>query len=448
MSDSPHPFVRHPHRTFLRLTTPLLFSLIAEPLTGLVDTIFVARLGAAPLAGLGVGAAVLTSVFWIFSFLGVGTQTEVAQSEGTGDRPRASLVNAQALLLSGIFGVLLCVLGLFLLDPTVRAMGARGELVTPAKDYMALRLFGAPAVLATLAAFGTLRGLLDMRTPLWIAAAVNVLNIALDPILIFGWGPVAPMGVAGAAVASVVSQWLGAVAAAMVCIRRLGLPSRLRFRELRGFMHVGWELFLRTASLNLFMLLTTRAATEAGTNEGAAHQAIRQVWAFTALFLDAFALAGQSLVATLSGPGICLSAAASRKSFANGAYSEDAPWRAVMTLGSTMAAAALLPLSAYPVFFPAWRIAAITQPVNALTFGTDGIHWGTADFRYLRNAVIAAGAVGVLGLLWIDPTSPTALTAVWFVIAVWIAIRAAFGIVRIWPGVGSAPLAGRGFGAR
>ena len=448
MSDSPHPFVRHPHRTFLRLTTPLLFSLIAEPLTGLVDTIFVARLGAAQLAGLGVGAAVLTSVFWVFSFLGVGTQTEVAQSEGTGDRPRASLVNAQALLLSGIFGVLLCVLGLFLLDPTVRAMGARGELVTPAKDYMAVRLFGAPAVLATLAAFGTLRGLLDMRTPLWIAAAVNILNIALDPILIFGWGPVAPMGVAGAAVASVVSQWLGAVAAAMVCVRRLGLPSRLRFRELRGFMHVGWELFLRTASLNLFMLLTTRAATEAGTNEGAAHQAVRQVWAFTALFLDAFALAGQSLVGYFMGAGDLPQCRRVAKIVCQWSLLGGCALAAVMTLGSTMAAAALLPLSAYAVFFPAWRIAAITQPVNALTFGTDGIHWGTADFKYLRNAVIAAGAVGVLGLLWIDPTSPTALTAIWFVIAVWIAIRAAFGVLRVWPGVGSAPLAGRGFGAR
>ncbi len=79
--------------------------------------------------------------------------------------------------------------------------------------------------------------------------------------------------------------------------------------------------------------------------------------------------------------------------------------------------------------------------LNAVTFGTDGIHWGTSDFKYLRNAVIAAGAVGVLALQWIDPTAPFALTSIWQVIAVWIAIRAAFGVLRIWPGVGSAPLA-------
>ena len=443
LPESPHPFVRHPHRSFLRLTTPLLFSLIAEPLTGLVDTVFVARLGVAPLAGLGVGAAVLSSLFWVFNFLGVGTQTEVAQSEGAGDRPRASLVNAQALLLSGIFGVLLCVLGLLLLNPIVRAMGAVGELLAPAKDYMAVRLFGAPAVLITVAAFGTLRGLLDMRAPLWIAVAVNVLNIALDPILIFGFGPVPPMGVAGAAAASVVSQWLGAIAAVMVCLHRLGFPSRLRLRELRGFMHVGWELFLRTASLNLFMLLTTRAATEAGANEGAAHQAIRQVWAFTALFLDAFAIAGQSLVGYFRGAGDLPQCRRVAKVVCQWSLLGGCILAAVMTFGSSLAATALLPLGARPVFFPAWRVAAITQPLNALAFGTDGVHWGMSDFRYLRNAVIAAGAIGVLGLLWTGRTAPSALTSIWLVIAVWIAVRAAFGILRIWPGVGSAPLAKR-----
>jgi MATE family multidrug resistance protein len=79
---APHPFIQAPHRTFIALSAPLLVSLIAEPLTGLADTAFVARLGAASLAGLGVGAAVLSSVFWVFNFIGIGTQTEVARSAG------------------------------------------------------------------------------------------------------------------------------------------------------------------------------------------------------------------------------------------------------------------------------------------------------------------------------------------------------------------------------
>ena len=176
---------------------PLLFSLIAEPLTGLADTAFVARLDAAPLAGLGVGAAVLSSVFWVFNFLGIATQTQVARSHGAGDHARVGLANAQALVLSGLLGVLVALPAFAVLDPIVGWMGASGDLIAPAKDYMAIRLFGSPAVLITVAAFGTLRGLQDMRTPLWIAAGLNALNIVLDPILIFGLGPVPAFGVAG-----------------------------------------------------------------------------------------------------------------------------------------------------------------------------------------------------------------------------------------------------------
>lgn len=69
MTAADHPFTQRPHRTLLVLSVPVLFPMIAEPLTGLVDTAFVARLGAAPLAALGAGATALSSIFWIFNFL-------------------------------------------------------------------------------------------------------------------------------------------------------------------------------------------------------------------------------------------------------------------------------------------------------------------------------------------------------------------------------------------
>ena len=95
-----HSFVRHPHRTLVRLTVPVLISLIAEPLTGLADTAFVARLGATPLAALGVGTVLLSSVFWVFNFLGIGTQTEVAHALGNPGDTRARDANGLALALS------------------------------------------------------------------------------------------------------------------------------------------------------------------------------------------------------------------------------------------------------------------------------------------------------------------------------------------------------------
>jgi len=440
---APHPFIQAPHRTFIALSAPLLVSLIAEPLTGLADTAFVARLGAASLAGLGVGAAVLSSVFWVFNFIGIGTQTEVARSAGGGDRGHAALANAQAVGLSVLIGVVLGVVAWFTVDPLVALMGADGEIATAARDYITVRLLGAPAVLVTVAAFGTLRGLQDMHSPMWIAGALNVVNVVLDPIFIFGWGPVPAMGVAGAAGASVISQWIGAIAAAVVILRRIGLPTQWNLSQFGKLMSIGRELFVRTAALNIFLLFTTRAATEIGADAGAAHQAIRQVWAFTALFLDAFAIAGQSLVAYFMGADDIaqsrrVASVVCRWSFGCGV---------VLTIGmlasTDLVVAALVPASSAGIFYAPWLIAALSQPVNSLSFGTDGVHWGTGDFRYLRNAVLAATGTGVFGLFWVNTASPSALTQLWIVTAIWIAVRASFGVLRIWPAIGKAPLSSR-----
>ena len=67
--SGPHPFEKAPHTTFLRLALPVLLALVAEPLTGIADTAFVARLGPIPLAALGVAVTLLSSLFWVFNFL-------------------------------------------------------------------------------------------------------------------------------------------------------------------------------------------------------------------------------------------------------------------------------------------------------------------------------------------------------------------------------------------
>ena len=82
LSVEEHPFVSKPNRTLLTLPIPVFFSLVVEPLTGLVDISFIARLGAAPLTALGVGTAALMSIFWVFRFIAIGTKTNVAQSLG------------------------------------------------------------------------------------------------------------------------------------------------------------------------------------------------------------------------------------------------------------------------------------------------------------------------------------------------------------------------------
>ncbi|MFO7633569.1 MAG: MATE family efflux transporter [Caldilinea sp.] len=439
-SSAQHPFVRNPHRTILALSAPVLFSLVAEPLTGLVDTAFVAQLGAAPLAALGVGTAALSSIFWVFNFLGIGAQTDVAQASGAGEERRAARIMGMALTLAGLFGLAIIVAGSLLTTPIARALGAEGEVLAYAEEYMVVRLIGAPAVLASLVAFGVLRGQQDMRTPLWVALAVNGINIVLDALLIGGFGSIPALGVAGVAAASTIAQWIGAVWAVAVVVRRLGWPTHLRVSEARTLLRVGGDLFLRTGLLTGFLLLTTRAATNLSAESGAAHQAVRQFWIFAALGLDALAITAQSLVGYFIGGGWVTQA--------RRVAGIAAMWSVVLgvLLGAGMwlfrqpIAGLLAPSSAHALFFPAWFLSAIVQPVNALAFVTDGIHWGTGDFRYLRNAMLVATAAGALGLLGIEAAGIVSLAWVWIVTDGWIAIRATLGVVRVWPGIGAAPL--------
>ena len=242
-----HPFIRWPHKTLIKMSFPVLLSLIAEPLTGLVDTAFVSKIGVNPLAALGVGTMVLSSIFWIFNFLGIGTQTEVAQAFGNQDEARARQMAWLSLLVSVCLGILVILLVFPFLNLMARVMGAQGEVHLLTVGYLKIRLFGAPAVLISIAAFGSLRGLLDMKTPLWIAVFINALNIVLDALFIFGKGPFPPMGVSGAALASVLSQWIGAGWAVLAVTQKMGLPGIFRWEKLKSFSESAWIFFFEPA---------------------------------------------------------------------------------------------------------------------------------------------------------------------------------------------------------
>ena len=433
----------------LVLSGPVLGSLIAEPLTGLVDTAFVARLGVEPLAALGVGTMILSAFFWAFSFLGVVTQTRVATlfgrhaQRGEPDR-RSARMCLVAVTFALLIGVAVAVVGVLLSPAAARAMGADGRVAELTNEYLRLRLLGAPAMLASYAAFGALRGAQDMRTPLWIAAGMNGLNVLLDPVLIFGTGGLPAMGVAGAALASTVSQWAGALWAAVAVLRRLGRPDAFDWRQARGLLAAGADLFLRAAFLNAFLILGTRKATLIGAGAGAVHQVVRSIWFFNALFLDAFAISAQSLVANFVGTGDRVQARCVARVVCQWSGGAGAVLGIAMITLQAWVQRLYIPTAASALFATPWRIAAWSQPVSGVTFGTDGVHFGSSDFRYLRNSVLFALVCAGAALLTIDARGGHALQYVWWATMLWSAVRAVVGVGRIWPGFGDAPLARSG----
>jgi MATE family multidrug resistance protein len=421
----------------------VLLSLTAEPITALVDTAFISSLGVVPLAALGVGTTALSSLFWMFNFLGIGIQTEVAQIYGKGKKEDAGKILSLALLLAAGFGILL----ILVFGPTANwlagLLGASGSVQVNAVQYMQIRLFGAPAVLLTLVTFGAFRGLQDMRTPLWIAVGVNLLNLVLDWLLIFGRGPIPAMGVEGSALASTASQWLGALAGIILVKKKLSLSRGFVLRDAVKLLQVGGDLFIRTGMVNLFLAYTTRAANGISPDAGAAHQVIRQMWVFTALALDAYASTVQSLVGYFIGQNSI--------SWARQVVRVAMSWNlgTGFLLGGLMwwsrgtVIQFLVPAASISVFLPAWAVSSVSQPLNSLAFLTDGVHWGTGDYRYLRNAMLIASAVGIGGLWLLDMSGDVSLSWIWVLIGIWIAFRALFGMLRIWPGIGKSVFVNR-----
>jgi MATE family multidrug resistance protein len=320
-------------------------------------------------------------------------------------------------------------------------MEAGGRVRIEAVQYMRIRLFGAPAVVITLAAFGILRGRQDMTSPLRIAAGLNMMNIVLDAGLIFGAGPLPALGIQGAALASAISQWAGALWAVAAVHAAVGIRFQFETADLRRILHIGGDMFLRTGLLTAFLVLTTRAATQIGSEAGAVHQAIRQVWVLTALLLDAFAISGQSLVGFFLGCGSRRQARRVAGVVCLWSFGAGLLLALGMALSTRWVALAMVPDSARALFPAAWLAALLFQPINAFAFATDGIHWGSGDFRYLRNAMLGASAAGTLAVLLLDTTHPDALVRLWMITGGWVTLRALFGILRVWPGVGDAPLA-------
>jgi MATE family multidrug resistance protein len=199
-------------------------------------------------------------------------------------------------------------------------------------------------------------------------------------------------------------------------------------------------MFIRTGLATAFFLLTTRIATRIGADAGAAHQAIRQVWMFTTFLLDSYAVTAQSLVGFFMGPALRRQARRVAYHVFGWSAATGLALALLMVLGQAAIINLIVPPTAVTVFIPAWMVSAVTQPVNALTYATDGIHWGTGDFRFLRNVMLAATACCGSVIFLLDETRADALTWLWGITCAWIWIRAVFGVVRVWPGIGKSPL--------
>ena len=421
-------------KQLLKLAVPALGALLAEPLYVLADTAVVGHLGTSALGGLGVSSSALMLIYGLCFFLAYGTTATIARLMGAKKNKEAANQIVQSIWLAVFTGVFLGSIVFLFSSQLLEAMGATGDLLTQARIYLRISMYGAPAMLIMLAGVGYLRGVKDTVRPLWVSIGTAVLNLVIELVLIYGLD----LGIGASAAATVIAQWVGA----FIYLVWIGKEIRIyevslapQFLLLKRQVRISTELLMRNLSTAGTFLIATAVATRISDVDVAAHQVAFQIWFTLAMAMDAMAIAAQAMVGNLLGAGSPVEA---RK-----VGQRAILWSVgVGIVGGGTLAIVHLPLAEVFSNDPSvislsgflFLHVALMAPLSGVAFALDGILIGAGDHNYLAKAMAVAS---------ISATSVMLLTRLWDLGIGWL-----WAAIWIFMGLRSALLGSRFYSSR
>ncbi|GJW79950.1 protein DETOXIFICATION 44, chloroplastic isoform X1 [Tanacetum coccineum] len=445
----------------MSIALPAALALAADPITSLVDTAFVGHLGSAELAAVGVSISIFNLVAKLFNIPLLNITTSFVAEEqallaeddngsacvdhgndkfyllhdfpdGVAGRKKFLPAVSTSLALATAFGIAETMALYFGSGFLLNTMGihVNSPMRVPAEQFTSLRAFGAPAVVLALAAQGTFRGFKDTKTPLYgignasvhcnhlhvfITAAGNFLNAILDLILVFFCG----LGVGGAAIATVISEYL----IAFILLWKLNKEVVLVIPKIDG------EKVARYLKSGMFHLYTSLICESQEIIRPSC--TVKEVQRLAlSLLTDALALAGQAILAS---------------SFSQRNYDEARKviYRILQIgLAAGVGLAIILLLGFGPLSYlfstdsEVLKIArsgtlfvAASQPMNAIAFVLDGLYYGLSDFGYASYSMVVIGLVTSAFFLLAVPKF--GLAGVWAGLFLFMTLRVVAGIWRI-----------------
>ncbi|KAB1222334.1 MATE efflux family protein 1 [Morella rubra] len=203
---------------------------------------------------------------------------------------------SSALIIGSLLGLIETLFLIFCAKPILNYMGldSHSPMLKPAQKYLTVRSLGAPAVLLSLAMQGVFRGFKDTKTPLYATMVGDAANIILDSIFIF----ILRMGVGGAAIAHVISQYLIALILLWRLMKEVDLfPPSINNLQFGRFLKNGFMLLVRVIAATFCVTIAASLAARQGSTPMAAFQVCLQIWLATSLLADGLAVAGQAILA-------------------------------------------------------------------------------------------------------------------------------------------------------
>lgn len=203
------------------LALPLVWGLMATMSLNAIETFFIAQLGREPLAALSFTFPIIMVLTSLAIGLGAGTSSAVARAIGEGDSSKARRLATDAMSLTLIISVSVCLLGWLTLEPLFLALGAPIDLIPQIRSYMSIWYFSAPCLMVPMVCLSALRAMGMSQVQGYLMGGAALVNVLLDPILIFGLFGMPAMGLQGAALATLITRALMLVVALYILQARL-----------------------------------------------------------------------------------------------------------------------------------------------------------------------------------------------------------------------------------
>lgn len=397
------------HKRVLKLAVPLVLSNATVPILGAVDLGVVGQMGAAaPIGAVGLGAIILTTVFWIFGFLRMGTVGLVGQAAGAGDDAEVSIILTRALLIAVAAGFALIVLQPLIFAAALAMSSASDEVENLARSYLSIRIWTAPAAIAIYALTGWLVAMERTSGVFWVQLVMNGVNILLSMAFVL-W---LDMGVQGVAYGTVIAEVLGAGLALYLCRDAFAHPDWRKWSQvfdrakLIRMALLNTDILIRSALLMIIFSSFVFLGTRFGDVTLAANEVLVQFMYITAYAMDGFAFAAETLIARAMGRGdpSRLRRSAMMTGFWGGVVC------VTTSLGFALVGPCLIDVMAKSpevqavarTYLP-WMVAA--PLIGCVAWMMDGIFIGATQSRDMRNMMIVSFIV-----YWI---------AVWLFLPLW-----------------------------
>ncbi|SDR72043.1 putative efflux protein, MATE family [Formosa sp. Hel1_31_208] len=414
-----------------KLAIPALIAGVAEPILSLTDTAIIGNVdtnAAESLAAVGVVGTFISMLIWVLGQTRSAISSIVSQHLGADQLDKVKNLPAQAIFIITSISIFIIIITLPFASQIFKLYNASDVILDYSVDYYSIRVFGFPFTLFTIAIFGTFRGLQNTFYPMIIAIIGTIVNVVLDIALVYGIdGLINPMHIKGAAWASVIAQITMALSSAYFLLSKTDISLRITFpfnKEIKNFIQMILNLFVRTLALNATLYFATRFATSYGTEYIAAYTIAINLWFLGAFIIDGYASAGNILSGKFLGAKnykklVELSQFLIKCGIGVGIILLLLGLISYNFIGHIFTKDQLVLDEFYNVF---WIVLAM-QPFCALAFIYDGMFKGMGKMKFLRNLLLLSTGLVFIPLLFLLDSFDLKLYAVFIALTFWIIAR-------------------------